>query len=207
MKEFRERFNKPDFPVFSISDVKIAFKGKRISAAYVHLMLHNLVDSSQLTRITRGFYTFHKDAAVVGFAFAPFYYGLENALSIMGLSEQGTNFIIMSSRNVRTGVRSFQGRNYRIQHVQNKHMFGYRIMKYDGFWIPVSDAEKTLIDMVYFNDHIRNEVLMGLLDRIDRKRLTHYLESYNVAFKKRIFSMLDKPINSMIGSRQIRRTT
>jgi hypothetical protein len=190
IKRLRERFGRPDFPVFKVSDVKIAFRKEGISSGYIHLMLHNLLKGNEVTRITRSEYTFHSDAAVVGFAFEPFYYGLENALSIMRISEQGTNFIVLTVRNVRAGVRSFKGRNYRIQRIQKQHMFGYRLFKYGEFWIPVSDLEKTIIDMIYFKDHIRKELWPVLLKRLDKRKIEKYLENYRLGFKKKVKSLI-----------------
>jgi len=52
-------------------------------------------------------------------------------------------------------------------------------MQYNGFWVPVSDLEKTLIDMVYFKIGIRNELKPSILKALDRKKLKSYLEHYD----------------------------
>ena len=186
----RQRFDTSGFPVFSIEDVRLLLKGKRISNDYLYLLLHNLVHNHEIKRITKGVYTFHSDAVVVGFAFAPFYYGLENALAIRNLSEQGTNYTIMTSRNVRTGVRNFEGRNYRIQKIKKEHMFGYELVKYGNFWIPVSDVEKTVIDMLYFNDYIREELWQAVLKILNTSRLRKYLKVYDQGFRKKVLEAI-----------------
>ncbi len=189
----KEHFSKPDFPVFRISDIKIQFQNAHISEGYIYLMLHNLVKRGEAIRITRSIYTLHKDSVVVGFAFAPFYYGLENALSIRGISNQGTNFIVVTPRNVRTGIRTFKGRNYRVQRIQKQHMFGYETIKYGEFWIQVSDVEKSLIDILYFQKGIRDELLNEIIPKINRNKLKNYLKRYGKSFSKRVMAIYEKP--------------
>ncbi|MGD0729148.1 MAG: hypothetical protein ABR981_03680 [Candidatus Micrarchaeaceae archaeon] len=188
----RQRFNKYDFPVFRVSDVKIEFSDKKISSSYIHLMLYNLNKKGEIRRVTKSAYTFHNDVSVVGFAFEPFYYGFESALSIMGFSDQGTNLTVVTPRNVRAGIRAFEGRNYRIKRIKKEHFFGYKSIKYGNFWIPVSDLEKTLIDMISLNDHIKDEVKASILKNINRKILNKYLENYDIKLKGKVIEWIKK---------------
>jgi predicted transcriptional regulator of viral defense system len=183
-------FDRDAYPVFSINDVKTVLKQKQIGTGYLHLMLHNMLLKKRIARITRGMYTFHDDAVVAGFAFAPFYYGLESALWLIGISGQGTNYVVMTSRNVRTGTRSFKGRNYRINRVKGNQMFGYGLLKYGKFWIPVSDLEKTIIDMLYFNNHIDEELWPDILRRLEMKKLKEYLKGYKPEFRNRVLELV-----------------
>ena len=182
----RHTFNSPDFPVFSIRDLRIGLSEKGISSQYLYTLVHELLRKKEITRITRGIYTFHDDAFVAGFAFEPFYYGLECALAMRGISLQGVNPIVITTRKVRAGVRTFKGRNYRINRISGKLFFGYELFKYGKFWMPVSDLEKTVIDLVYFGYGIRDELLDGINKNIDRKRLDEYLNKYDKAFGKRV---------------------
>ena len=181
-KDFELIFNSFDYTVFTIDDVKLALKEKNISYPYLRLMLHNLIKSGTVKRITNGVYTFHNDMAVIGFAFRPFYYGLENALSFLGISQQVTNDIIITTRNIRTGTRNFYGRNYRIVKIPKNLLFGYNTIKYGNFWIPVSDLEKTLIDMLYFKVQIRAELYKTISKNLDTKKLHKYLKRYDYKF-------------------------
>jgi predicted transcriptional regulator of viral defense system len=194
----RERFSKDDFPVFCISDVKSALKGQGISEGYVRLMLHNLKERGEIKTITKGIYSFHDDIAIVGFAFQPFYYGLECALSIRGISEQGTNIVVMTPRNVRAGMRNFGGRNYRVQRLDKRMMFGFDLMKYGNFWVPVSDLEKTIIDMLYFRDYISEELWKELIARINLNKLKLYLTNYNIEFGKEVLLLVSKQTKNHI---------
>ena len=191
----RERFSKKDFPTFTAQDLKMSLKHTGIGVNYIYLMVHNLLRRKEIIRITRAVYTFHKDEAVVGFAFYPFYYGFENALNIRGISEQGTNLIVVTPRNVRQGVRTFAGRNYRIKRIGGGMFFGYETMEYDGFTVPVSDVEKTVIDMLYFHDHIREELWPEIARRMDMKKFRDYLKRYDGRFAERALAEAESHMN------------
>jgi len=53
--------------------------------------------------------------------------------------------------------------------------FGFDFVSYSGMFVPVSDIEKTLIDLVYFREPLSKEVLKELNKRIDQKKLKKYL--------------------------------
>ncbi len=190
----REDLSGPDFPIFRVSDLKIKFKGKGLSDSYIHLMLHNLEKRGEIIRITRGVYSFHDDSIVVGFAFAPFYYGMESALSIKGVSGQGFNYIIVTPRNVRAGTRRFKGRNYLVQRIKKEHMFGYDLTKSGKFWIPASDNEKSFIDILYFREGVTKELLNALAPKMDRKKLIRYLGKYDSNFARRVMDVYESGI-------------
>ncbi|EQD50004.1 transcriptional regulator [mine drainage metagenome] len=191
IEDVRDRFSGTSFPVFTIEDARLALKGKNVGNGYLSLMLHNMSRSGEITRITRGVYTFHKDVVVAGFAFRPFYYGMESALALRGLSDQGTNLVVMTARNVRTGTRSFEGRNYRIQRIGKDLMFGYGVIKRGGYWIPVSEPEKTIIDMVSLGQHVSEPVRKALKKIVDRKKLVSYLKSYGNPVAAKTMEVLD----------------
>ncbi len=191
-EEFRQIFSSYDYPAFKARDVALAFKAKKISEGYIRLMLHNYLSSGKIVRITNGVYTFHRDSIVAGFAFTPFYYGLESALSIMGISTQQANNVIITPRNVRQGTRALLGRNYRITHINMDMFFGYEIVKFGNFWVPVSNLEKTLIDMAYFNVPIRDELHEEIRKRIDRKRLDAYAKRAQPYFRRDTISSLKR---------------
>ncbi|MCL4389197.1 MAG: hypothetical protein M1528_00235 [Candidatus Marsarchaeota archaeon] len=191
IESVRRIFGSDDFPVFTIRDLRIALSDRKVSKDYLYLLLHKLASSGEITRITRGIYTFHNDDVfVAGFAFEPFYYGLECALSIRGLSTQGANPIVITTRNVRAGVRTFRGRNYVIRKIKRDYFFGYEPLKYGRFWVPASGPEKTVIDLVYFGYGIRDDLLDGINKSIDMKKLNAYLKRYGAKFRGKVLSEL-----------------
>jgi len=188
IKELREHFK--NRVVFTISDLKIFLKPKGISRGYLHLLLHNLISKGEIKRITKGVYTFRDEIEVVGFASEPFYYGLQEALSLKNLWEQETNPVVITPRKVRSGIKNFEGKNYVVKRINRKMFFGFEWFKYEDFWIPVSDAEKTLIDFIYFKESLDMETLKEIKRRLDEKRLRAYLKRSPKWVNKRVIDML-----------------
>jgi predicted transcriptional regulator of viral defense system len=186
IKDVEKEFRKPSYPVFKSQDLA-SFK---VGRKYRKRMTHLLLSSGRIERITRGIYTFHNDVSVVGFAFPPFYYGFENALTLRGVSLQGTNPMVVTPRNVRQGVRVFKGRNYIVRRIPPKLFFGYNMLKRGNFWMPVSDLEKTVIDMMYFDDYIRGELWPGILEKLDMKRLKEHLKRYKKEFREKMLKTI-----------------
>lgn len=185
-KEVREHFKTA--PAFTITDLRVFLGKKGISKGYLYLLVHNLMERGELKRISRGVYTFHSDVQVVGFGFGPFYYGLQEALSLRNLWEQETNPVVITPRKVRNGLRRFQGANYVVRRINRGMFFGFETVRYGDFWIPVSDVEKTLIDFVYFKQPLSAETLAEIELRLDRQKLDGYLKRCPAWVKKRILS-------------------
>ena len=172
--EVRNRFK--ESKLFTINEVKIFLSTKKVSDRYFQLIIHNLLKTGELKRISRGIYTFQDEIETVGFAFQPFYYGLQESLSLRNLWEQEVNPIVVTPRKVRTGIRNFQGANYVVKRIRRSMFFGFETIKYKEFWIPVSDIEKTVIDFVYFKEHLNEETLIDIRQQIDEKKLKLYLK-------------------------------
>ncbi len=192
INKVRETLSGEGFPVFSISDLKVMLVSCGAKRNYSYTLLHNLIANKEVIRITRGMYTFHKEVRVVGFAFNPFYYGLEDALSIRGIWEQGANPVIITRKKIRTGTRKFIGRNYVLHKIDKRHFFGYELLKCGDLWIPVSDMEKTLIDFVYFKHYLREDVLKDIKKKVEMRKVKEYLESYDERFSRKVLKTLDQ---------------
>lgn len=175
---------------FTISDIRIFLKEKNIGRGYLYQLVHNLLKKGELKRITRGAYTFRSDAAVVGFGFRPFYYGLQDALSLRNLWTQETMPVIITPRKVRSGRRIFQGANYIIRRIGRRMFFGFETLRYGDFWIPVSDIEKTLIDLVYFREPLEPEALKEIRRQLKREKLEAYLKKCPMWARKKVLKVL-----------------
>jgi len=171
--EFRERFSQRR--VFTARDVAIYFGGKKLSSQYRSVFLHNLEKKGEIRRIKRGVYTFSFEIACVGFAYSPFYYGLQDALSVHNLWEQEANPIVITPTKARQGLHLFDGNNYIVRRISRKIFFGFSQMKQGGQFVPVSDVEKTLIDFFYFREPLSKEVVLEMRRRIKGKILEKYL--------------------------------
>ncbi len=177
-------------PVFSIKDLRVLLAKNHISKAYSNLLVHNMLESGELHRIAKGFYSFQSDSMVSGFAFSPFYYGLQEALSLRNLWEQETNPVILTPKMVRPGLRQIMDSNVLVRHISRKMFFGFNLVKYYDFWLPVSDAEKTLIDFVYFREHLPKETVKELKAKIDKKKLNQYLKKCSPFLGKKVKKLL-----------------
>src|SRR3990167_6157972 len=109
-KAIRERFRSK--PVFSLNELRTFLSKSGISDSYLRLLVHNMQKSGELKRITSGKYTFADEMQVVGLAYAPYYYGLQDALSLHNLWEQETVPVVITTRKARGGKREFLGNNY-----------------------------------------------------------------------------------------------
>jgi len=173
-KEFRDKFAKRRS--FNARDVALYFRQKGLSAQYRRVLLHNLVKKGGLKRIKRGVYTFSNDISCVGFAYSPFYYGLQDALSMHNLWEQEANPIVITPQKARQGMRSFLGNNYLVRRISRRMFFGFSHVRHGGQFVPVSDVEKTLIDFFYFREPLSKDALAEIKGKLDKKVLEKYLK-------------------------------
>ena len=163
-------------PVFSIRDVKVFLNKQGPSDAYIYLLAHHLTKRGEIRRLTRGIYTFRKEAEVTGFAFSPFYYGLQDALSFRNIWEQETNSIIITPRRVRSGQRTIAGTKTIVRRINRRMFFGFNTIRFHDLYLPVSDVEKTLIDFIYFREPLRKDVLKTMRGQIREDVLKSYLK-------------------------------
>lgn len=175
---------------FTKKDASKLFSKDKISNEYLDQLLHNLVKQNKIIRITNGSYTFKKDLMVSGFAYSPFYYGLQEALSLRNLHEQETNPIIITTNKIKPGIKTIQGSNVLLRRIDCKYFFGFDFIKYYDMEIPVSDYEKTLIDFVYYNEPLSKEVINELKKKIDKKKLEKYLSRYPEKIRYKIDLLL-----------------
>ena len=190
MKQLTENFSKK--PAFLIDEVKLFLDRRNASEGYYKLLIHNLLKSNRIYKITRGAYTFHDEVQYSGFAFHPFYYGLEDALTLRGLWEQETNPVVITPRKVRNGVRQFDSRNYVVRNIKRNMFFDYSLLQYGQFYIPVSDIEKTLIDLVYFGIRVPDETLVNVIKKLNRDIFNTYLTEIPENLSKRLRKVVSK---------------
>ena len=186
----REAFKKN--AVFSIKDLRILLDKNGISRPYSNLLTHNLLAKGELKRIAKGIYSFQDDVMVAGFAFSPFYYGLQEALSLRNLWEQETIPVILTPKRVRTGIRKIMGSNVLVRRIDRKMFFGFDMVKYYDLWLPVSTPEKTLIDFIYFKEHLPKQALEELKAKIDNKKLEQCLKRCSRKLKKKVKQAIGK---------------
>jgi predicted transcriptional regulator of viral defense system len=178
-------------PAFKARDAEILVKDR----GYALLMLHNLAKQGELSRVTRGWYSVLKDPVVSVFTLQPAYLGLQEALSIRNLWEQETNVVVVTAGKAKPGIRKALGETVIVHRIDPAYFFGFDYVRYGDFHVPVSDREKTLIDLVYFDESPGAELLRQLARDADRRVLTRYLRRYPSSFVTRLRKALGRGIS------------
>jgi predicted transcriptional regulator of viral defense system len=156
---------------------------------YAHVLMSHLLERGEVRRITTGYYTVYEEPSLLVYCLRPAYIGLQDAMSFHELWEQETNPVVVTARKVRPGVRKVFGQNVVVRRISPEHFFGYDYLASGDFLLPVSDVEKTFIDMVYFRE-MRRDIVDGFRERIDREKLGRYLKKYRVGFRRRVVGLL-----------------
>lgn len=157
---------------------------------YAKQLIRNLALKGRIKKLAKGYYTIHDENIISVFCFLPAYLGLQDALSLHNLWEQETIPIVITSRRVRQGIREIMGSNVLIRRIDKKYLFGFDYYEQGSFYLPYSDIEKTLIDLVYFKEKISNDTLHNILRKIDKKRLNSYLKIYPSRLRMRVLKYL-----------------
>lgn len=175
-------------PVVNYRSIEMIVRNKKNVKQYTKQIIRNLLLKGKIKKLAKGYYTIHDNVNLSFYCFKPSYFGLQDALSHHNLWEQETIPIIITVRKVRNGIRKILGLNVMIRRMFPKYFFGFEYQRDGDFYFPVSDIEKTLIDMVYFNQYMDNETLEEFKKRIDKKKLKSYLKRY----PKKIVSKVNK---------------
>jgi len=158
---------------------------------YAYVLMNHLVKRGEVKRLTKGHYTIHDDPSLFVFCLKPAYLGLQDAMSFHNIWEQETSPVIVTNRMVRSGIRKVMGHNVLVRRISKRYFFGYDYYQHGGFLLPVSDMEKTFIDMVYFGE-MRGALSRKFSSRVDRGKLDDYLSKYSAGFKKDVLNFLKK---------------
>ena len=189
VKEFLRYFQA--FPTFTTKDVRLFLLKNKASRGYHKIFMHNMLKSGKVFSVARGHYTLHDDPFIAGFAFSPFYYGLETALTHYKLWDYVTPMSIVTTKRVKKSSIVLLGRNASVRRIQRSNFFGYSMVRYeDNMYIPMADIEKTLIDSVYFHSRFSAAVYAAMTERIDKKKLDDYLKHYSSIVKKQVSDIL-----------------
>lgn len=175
-------FNKS--PVVSAGSISRIIRDRKNVKQYPKQLIRNLVLKDKIRILTKGYYTLYEEPSLAVFCFRPAYLGLQDALSYHGLWEQETIPIMITSKKVRQGIRKILGMNVLVRRIDKKYLFGFEYEKYGGFYLPVSDIEKTFIDMVYFKQHLDSETIKEFKKRSSKNKLKEYLKNYPLRFRK-----------------------
>jgi len=146
---------------------------------YAKLLIHNLRKDGKIVELVKGVYTFKKSPYMIVKAIPRSYIGLGSAAFLHGAWGQVTKITLLSpyvSLRVKGGEREISGQKVLLRKISEKMYFGYEFIFLDeiGELIRVSDKEKTLLDLIYFNYPFKDEIIPNLLDSLNPDRLKGY---------------------------------
>lgn len=191
-----------DYPVFTYRDVKI-YLNNEISDNSLRGLISYMKKRGDLYIIRKGFYSFKKDSIISGYLFDPFYYGMDFAMTCREIWDQLVQPCIITVKRVKKNkINLFSDKNFfvEVHHIPIKYFFGYSLIVYNERIIPVSDAEKILIDLVYFRKKISKNAYILLCKKINKKKLMAYLMEYDQHTKKTVINLYSKYIKEKPSS-------
>ncbi len=176
-------------PVIHISSIRRIIGEKN---TYAYLLLNKMVRKGEFFRLTKGWYSSQDDPTLAVFCFKPSYLGLQEALSIHNLWEQETNTIILTTQTVREGQRIILKKNVVVRRLPKKLFFGIEYKLYGGMYVPVSDMEKTFLDLIYFNQPIDVGIIKIVKKKNNLKKMQEYLKHYDKETKQKVQEIIKK---------------
>lgn len=177
-------------PVVNAKSIDRIINNKKIIKQYTKQFIRNLIIKGKIKKLTKGYYTKHDDISLVVFCFKPAYLGLQDALSFHNIWEQETIPVIISARKIRQGIRKVFNSNVLVKRINKRYLFGFEYYNQGKIYLPYSDMEKTLIDMIYFKEKLNKETIRNIKKKINQKKLNLYLKSYPKVFRKKILNAL-----------------
>jgi len=148
---------------------------------YAKVFIHNLMKGGRITKLIKGWYSFKKSPYLITIPLGEAYIGLGTAAFIHGAWDQVPNIDVLTTRaptKVKVGERIVAGRKVRIRSINKKMYFGHetKYLEEAGAWIRVSDPEKTLMDLIYYNYPFLDEILPELTRMAKKDKLMDYLK-------------------------------
>jgi predicted transcriptional regulator of viral defense system len=94
--------------------------------------------------------------------------------------------VIVTTRKVRIGIHEILGSNVLVHRINPKYFFGFTLLKYGEFFIPVSDVEKTLLDFIYFKQPLSKNTISEIKKNLNANKLKKYLKVYPKQFHEKL---------------------
>ncbi len=185
-----------DFKTFTLNDARILLseRHRNISDATIRVTLSRMVKNGAVYKVTKGVFSLQERDELTGFAFTPFYYGGLSALMISDLIDDQVKMEIMTARRVKKSVIQVYGGRIRaiLHHIPKKYYFGFVDKKYGSITVPVSDPEKTLIDLFYYKERMSLQDYAELLKSIRPGKLRDYLKVYDNHTRTTVLNFVKK---------------
>ena len=135
--------------------------------------------------------------------YAPSYISLETALSFYGFIPEGV-FLTTSISTLKTNeFDTFTGR-FSYKSVKRNIFFGYKIIETNKLSFKIAEAEKAILDFLYFNSTIKTNIdlrafrlnKINMINDIDFNKITAYANLFNSTVLLKRLDLLKKYINA-----------
>ena len=180
---------------------------KNVGKNYAKTLLHSLRKKGEIIELMKGWYSFKKSPYLITIPLAESYIGLGSAAFLHGAWNTITSIDVLTTyapRNIRVGERTIADQKLMVRKVSEKMYFGYELKHVDEIkeQIRVSDPEKTLIDLIYFNYALKDEIIPNLIEICNRKKIRKYLK---IIKKKKVKSSkrIEMTINELIKNKLV----
>ena len=128
---------------------------------------------------------------MIGFAFRPFYYGMEYALTLRKIWTQQANPVIMTTSKANAGLREVMNSKVIVHRIDSHAYFGFEYLSFSGLFLPVSLPEKILLDFLYFQADIDPVTRQALMKESNRKVLRNFADRMGSRYSTQIDSLID----------------
>lgn len=142
---------------FNLNDIR------KIDAAFDLRRLSEWQEKGYLKMIRRGHYVFSDMQINESILFllankiySPSYVSMEMALSHYNLIPE-TVYTITSISSLKTNRFKTDFGEFFYRHIKPQLMFGYRLVRYNGYNLKIAEPEKAILDYFYFNKSIITE--------------------------------------------------
>ena len=172
--EIRGKLEEQEKAIFSLNEIaRIIRKPKNIAAVYLNRMCRKKL----LFRIEKNKFSKTRDIFVIASQLIyPSYLGLTTSLYLQNELSQIINkiYVFTSRQKKKINVSDTE---INFIKVNPKLMFGYKKIKKEDSFVIVSDLEKTIIDIILFQNYSRAGNLLELIKKSDIVKLLYYAKT------------------------------
>ena len=180
-----------EVPLFSFADISQIVSGKE----YGKKLLKKWVLSKEVQKIKRNAYTFHNDPFLIStFLNKPSYISSVSALSYYRLITQIPKDIVCFTPQKNASLKFIS----EIRFIHTNYFFGFDMLEYMNFKIPIATPEKAMIDSIgivpisLFEEAIRSVNINKMLEYLKKIKKSSLLKRVGYLLEKQGFKVFDE---------------
>lgn len=172
--EIKNKLEEQEKAVFGLNEIaRMLRKPKNITAVY----LNRMCKKGLIFSIEKNKFSKTQDIFVIASQLIyPSYLGLTTSLYLQNEFSQIIDKIYVFTSRQKKKIKVFDAEINFIK-VNSKSMFGYKKIKKEDSFIFVSNLEKTIIDLILFQNYSRVGNLLELIKKSDIEKLLDYVKT------------------------------